>query len=202
MDNLITCYRCGGAGEIYKYELNLGPSSKCPGCQGHGSISSNSCYKCIKCKGTGKIYEYAEETGQRIECPLCNNKGYTTERYIECLKCKGEGKLYPFPSEKLGVPKKCNNCNSFGYIKEKSFNNVHLNQNENKINTNNINNNLPEYPKYLDANYCNNNYNNNNYNNNYNYIQTPGQFEYQNNYELNNQNYQNAPLFYNNNFFP
>ena len=25
MDNLITCYRCGGAGEIYKYELNLEP---------------------------------------------------------------------------------------------------------------------------------------------------------------------------------
>ena len=63
MDNLITCYRCGGAGKIYKYELNLGLSSKCPGCQGHGSISSNSCYKCIKCKGTGKIYEYDEEMG-------------------------------------------------------------------------------------------------------------------------------------------
>lgn len=130
------------------------------------SISSNSCYKCIKCKGTGKIYEYDEEMGQRIECPLCNNKGYTSEKYIECLKCKGEGKLYPFPLEKLGVTKNCNNCNSFGFIKEKDFNNINLNQNENKINNNYQNNNFPEYPKYPDYNNFNNNYNNNNFNNN------------------------------------
>ena len=74
MDDLITCYRCGGNGKIYKYELNLGPSSKCPGCQGNGSISSLSCIKCIKCKGEGKIYEFDDEMGQRIECPLCKIK--------------------------------------------------------------------------------------------------------------------------------
>ena len=140
MDNLITCYRCGGDRIIYKYELHLGSSTKCPGCQGRGSIEPNLCIRCVKCKGKGKTYEYDEEIGQKIECSLCKNMGYTTKKYLKCPKCNGEGKVYPFQSEKLGVSKKCNICSSLGWIDEKDYNKINSNWSNNNIDNNNKNN--------------------------------------------------------------
>ena len=142
--NSITCFRCGGNGKIYQYELQLGSSQKCPGCQGHSSLNPNLCIKCNKCKGTGQIYEYDEEIGQKIECPLCQNKGYTTEKYLQCPKCKGDGKIYPFQSDKLGIPKKCHICNALGWVKEKDYNKINLNDNNMNRPMNN-NNNIDNY---------------------------------------------------------
>ena len=177
MENLITCYRCGGDGIIYKYDLNLGPSKKCPGCQGSRSLSSTKCIQCVKCKGTGQIYEYDNEIGQRINCPLCKNLGHTFEKYMTCTKCKGDGKLYPFPTEKFGVPKLCDICNSFGFVKEKNY---IINQNNYSSGINNIYGN-----DYYDRNKDNNT---NRYNipdqsqNNDNYSNIPGNSNY-NNYQ-------------------
>ena len=147
MDNLITCYRCGGERIIYKYELHLGSNTKCPGCKGSGSINPNLCIKCIKCDGTGKIYEFGEEIGQKIECPLCKNMGYTTNKYLECPKCKGDGKVYPFQNEKLGVPNQCNICSSIGWIQEKDYNKIksNYNINNNIANNNRQNNVIPKF---------------------------------------------------------
>ena len=114
---------------IYKYEGDLGPKKQCPGCNGQGSLTANSCLQCIKCNGKGQIYEYEDDLGQRYECPLCKNIGYTIERYLECPKCKGGGRIYPFQEEKLGVSKGCVPCNAIGYIKERDYYNINFDQN-------------------------------------------------------------------------
>ena len=94
----VTCYTCGGSGEI---------KDNCRACNGTGKITKTRLKNCSRCHGTGQTY--LEHQRSWTSCGYCGGSGQVEDNYDEvCPNCNGTGNF--------GSGRECSDCNGTGEV--------------------------------------------------------------------------------------